>query len=918
MLFGVPGARHATTVLLVLLAACIAYDAFKFRRLHPAYVIGASVLLAAIPLKKTLAASQAWSDFAHWIMAAERIASRRRGLYSRRHAASPQTGRARPDRARVYSLDEAGVSTMLEIAGARPARAAVLDFLARERADRRRALARRGRRVLRRGELEPHRGLRPLRAARAAAARLRGDRVVQTAAALRRRAARCCSPSSPPARCSRSSARPTRPAPTSTSCSSTWALLGLPFAIAAHWGVASAAWVLVLNTRVAAVLRLAPARRPAVGRLRRHAFHDGPRSCCSPRALNLALLVRVREARPSRGAASGCGGCCCPARFGFVTWVGVHRCRGRRRPLRRPRNDSPASAVFGAFAAIAIVAGSRCTAAATSIHSRSPWEPSSSSACAGCTRGRRITTKACSCSGAVAHRFLDGRRQLLMSLMRRWRAQAATHDLDRARRRTAHARRHSADAAAPPGESDDRPWFIALLQGVAGWLAGIFLLVFLGLDLRRRIRSGHRSSASASAAAGGLGAVLRRSRRRVPRSARARVVDRRPVRARVGDRHRIRDAAALRRPCWSAAAAWCSRSCLTHGAHARRVVRLHRLGIHGALPAAARAGRGHLRSTTSPICARPLGAWTLPLGWLLTWVPMIALPSGSLRTSTAGWRARPRPRAPRADRPAARPRARRHRHRTVRRLRARHRALGHCDSTWWALFPLLSIALAMFAACGAFRLRSSGVVGPRRVGRARCICRGSTICTARRSLEVLDHACCRRGAAVRGACCANVRGAAHESSADPRRALIAATVLVLGAVNWSILAKERIKTNGERIFLALAPVDPRSLMQGDYMALRFAVAERIARQTRRGSVPLRSSIERGVATRESRDAPRDRRCACATACATTRCGSAPMRISSRKAPPSVTTGARFGEFRVDRDSGEAVLVGLRGAGLEPL
>ncbi|MBC8025114.1 MAG: hypothetical protein H7Y89_03910, partial [Steroidobacteraceae bacterium] len=30
-----------------------------------------------------------------------------------------------------YSLDEAGVSAMLEIAGARPDRAAVLDFLAR-------------------------------------------------------------------------------------------------------------------------------------------------------------------------------------------------------------------------------------------------------------------------------------------------------------------------------------------------------------------------------------------------------------------------------------------------------------------------------------------------------------------------------------------------------------------------------------------------------------------------------------------------------------------------------------------------------------------------------------------------------------------------------------------------------------------
>ena len=52
-------------------------------------------------------------------------------------------------------------------------------------------------------------------------------------------------------------------------------------------------------------------------------------------------------------------------------------------------------------------------------------------------------------------------------------------------------------------------------------------------------------------------------------------------------------------------------------------------------------------------------------------------------------------------------------------------------------------------------------------------------------------------------------------------------VLVLVMVNWSIYEKEQLLKNGQVVYLELVPVDPRSLMQGDYMALRFAVAESI-------------------------------------------------------------------------------------------
>lgn len=49
-------------------------------------------------------------------------------------------------------------------------------------------------------------------------------------------------------------------------------------------------------------------------------------------------------------------------------------------------------------------------------------------------------------------------------------------------------------------------------------------------------------------------------------------------------------------------------------------------------------------------------------------------------------------------------------------------------------------------------------------------------------------------------------------------------VVILAVINFSIFSKENHLKQGESIYLELAPVDPRSLMQGDYMALRYVVA----------------------------------------------------------------------------------------------
>jgi uncharacterized membrane-anchored protein len=54
--------------------------------------------------------------------------------------------------------------------------------------------------------------------------------------------------------------------------------------------------------------------------------------------------------------------------------------------------------------------------------------------------------------------------------------------------------------------------------------------------------------------------------------------------------------------------------------------------------------------------------------------------------------------------------------------------------------------------------------------------------------------------------------------------LWAGLVLILISVNGLILHKEYILRDGALVLLDMAPRDPRSLLQGDYMALRYRIA----------------------------------------------------------------------------------------------
>ena len=75
--------------------------------------------------------------------------------------------------------------------------------------------------------------------------------------------------------------------------------------------------------------------------------------------------------------------------------------------------------------------------------------------------------------------------------------------------------------------------------------------------------------------------------------------------------------------------------------------------------------------------------------------------------------------------------------------------------------------------------------------------------------------------------------------------MIALSVFILLILNYGIYQKEKIINNGEVLLLELAPQDPRSLMQGDYMQLRYAIETKVpvnelASHQKRGYMVIRS------------------------------------------------------------------------------
>ena len=152
-----------------------------------------------------------------------------------------------------------------------------------------------------------------------------------------------------------------------------------------------------------------------------------------------------------------------------------------------------------------------------------------------------------------------------------------------------------------------------------------------------------------------------------------------------------------------------------------------------------------------------------------------------------------------------------------------------------------------------------------------------------------------------------------------------AGLAILAVVNYTVYQREQLLTDGRVVLLELAPVDPRSLMQGDYMALRF----RVAREAFGADGPPGESVDghlvlrldpRGVAdfvrfddgTPLAADELRMRY--------RVRAGNPKFATNAyffQEGTADRYTAARYGEFRVDA-GGEAILTGLRDEDLKAL
>jgi uncharacterized membrane-anchored protein len=146
----------------------------------------------------------------------------------------------------------------------------------------------------------------------------------------------------------------------------------------------------------------------------------------------------------------------------------------------------------------------------------------------------------------------------------------------------------------------------------------------------------------------------------------------------------------------------------------------------------------------------------------------------------------------------------------------------------------------------------------------------------------------------------------------------AGLALLLVAVNASVWQKETLIDQGRTVLLQLAPVDPRSLMQGDYMRLDYALTRALPRDQDLATRVARLKLDlRQVATRIDADSDAPLGADEARMVMRRRGGvfGNHWRIGSdayffQEGGAAQYNQARFGEYRTS-PAGDSVLIALR-------
>ncbi len=151
--------------------------------------------------------------------------------------------------------------------------------------------------------------------------------------------------------------------------------------------------------------------------------------------------------------------------------------------------------------------------------------------------------------------------------------------------------------------------------------------------------------------------------------------------------------------------------------------------------------------------------------------------------------------------------------------------------------------------------------------------------------------------------------------------ILGGLVLALLVPTGLVIQKEHVLRSGQMVLLELAPVDPRSLMQGDYMVLDYAISRKqSAHLPPDGRLVLRLDAD-GVGrfvrfdTPDTPPTPEELTLRYRIRGGRIRLGAESFFFQEGHADRYER--ARYGELRV-ADDGNSVLVGLRDAQRQPL